>query len=66
MLRARKKRTQRCYQDSEPRRLLLSKIGNINAKVCEDGNEFHVGHTEFDLMKRNIDPYGDIRQAVGK
>lgn len=24
---------------------------------CEDGNEFHVGHTEFDLMKRNIDPY---------
>ena len=33
VLRARKKRTQRYYQDSEPRRLLLSKIGNINAKV---------------------------------
>ena len=35
-------------------------------KFCEDGYEFHVGHTEFDLLKRNIDPYGDIRQAVGK
>lgn len=35
-------------------------------RFCEDGNEFHIGHTEFDLMKRNIDPYGDIRQAVGK